>query len=134
MPSTGWIVVNGYSATFGRAFEIRASSDDLPAFGRPAERRVGEQLEPELELALLAGKPGLGVARRLSRRRREALVAAAAEPAAGDDDARAGSGEVGYQLVVFVEDLRPDGHDQLDGLAVGAVLAAHRCRCRRGRP
>jgi len=27
--------VNGYSATFGRAFEIRVSSDDLPAFGRP---------------------------------------------------------------------------------------------------
>ena len=27
--------MNGYSATFGRAFEIRVRSDDLPAFGRP---------------------------------------------------------------------------------------------------
>ena len=35
VPSTGESVVNGYSATFGRAFEIRVRSDDLPALGRP---------------------------------------------------------------------------------------------------
>src|SRR5512133_1826765 len=35
VPSTGAIVVNGYSATFGLAFEMRRSSDDLPAFGWP---------------------------------------------------------------------------------------------------
>ena len=35
VPSTGASVVNGYSATFGRALEMRVSSDDLPAFGSP---------------------------------------------------------------------------------------------------
>src|SRR5258705_392860 len=35
VPRTGCSVVNGYSATFGLAFEIRASTDDLPAFGKP---------------------------------------------------------------------------------------------------
>ena len=31
----GASVVNGYAATFGRAFEMRASRKDLPAFGSP---------------------------------------------------------------------------------------------------
>ena len=39
------------------------------------ERRVGEQLEPQLELERLAGQAGLREARRLPRRRREVAVA-----------------------------------------------------------
>ncbi len=46
------------------------------------ERRVGHQLEMQLELELAAGEAGLGEARRLARRRREAGVAAPAATAA----------------------------------------------------
>ena len=44
VPSTGCSVVNGYSATFGRAFEMRVSSDDLPAFGRPTSAASASSL------------------------------------------------------------------------------------------
>src|SRR5438034_2263762 len=44
VPSTGERVVNGYSATFGRAFEIRVRSDDLPAFGRPTSAASARSL------------------------------------------------------------------------------------------
>ena len=86
------------------------------------ERRVGEQLQPELEVGLLAGEAGLGKARSLPGRRREVPVAAPAPAAARDRDARAGHDEVGDDLVVD-EDLRPDRDLQLDVVAVCAVLA-----------
>ena len=54
VPSTGSSVVNGYAATFGCARVIRASSEDLPAFGQPDEADVGEQLQVQLDRALLA--------------------------------------------------------------------------------
>ena len=44
VPSTGESVVNGYSAIFGRAFEIRVSSDDLPALGRPTSAASARSL------------------------------------------------------------------------------------------
>src|SRR6266566_1751336 len=44
VPRTGESVVNGYSATFGRAFEIRVRSDDLPAFGRPTSAASARSL------------------------------------------------------------------------------------------
>ena len=69
VPSTGSSVVNGYAATFGCARVMRDSSEDLPAFGQPDEPDVGEQLEVQLDDALLARQPALGQPRRLARRR-----------------------------------------------------------------
>ena len=51
---------------------------DLPAFGNPIERRVGEQLELEPQPLLLAVLALLGEARRPARVRQEARVAASA--------------------------------------------------------
>ena len=93
----------------------------LARIREPDERRVGHQLQPQLELGLLAGQADLGEARRLPRRGREALVAPPPGPAAPEDHARARAREVGDELVVLV-DLRPGGHAQLDALARGAVL------------
>ena len=53
------------------------------------ERRVGEQLQVQLDVALLAGQPDLREARHLPRRRDEARVAAPAAAAAREHDARA---------------------------------------------
>ncbi len=35
-------MVNGYSATFGRAVESFSTSDDFPTFGNPAITTVGD--------------------------------------------------------------------------------------------
>ena len=95
------------------------------------ERRVREQLQVQLEVALLAGRADLGELRYLPRRRDEARVAAAAAAAAREHDARAGMREVGDQVAFVREHLRADRHVQLDVLAVGAVLARAACRSRR---
>ena len=76
------------------------------------ERGVGEQLEAELDDALVTRHAHFGIARRLARRRREALVAAAARAALRDDDARSRVRQVGDQPVVRIDDLRPDGNDE----------------------
>ena len=63
---------------------------------REAEhRRVGEQLQPQLERALLAVEAHLRGARRLARRCRVALVAATSRASARNDDPRAIVGEIG---------------------------------------
>src|SRR6266511_1294161 len=98
------------------------SSDLLSGIREPDERRVGEQLQPQVEREHFAGKARLCETRRLPRRRGEALVAAARRAAARDDDARAGMCEVGEKLLVLVEHLRSDGHVQLHVLAGRAVL------------
>src|SRR5919108_4153753 len=84
-------------------------------------RRVHEQLEAQLDPALLARKPGLGEARRPPRGRREPLVAPASGAARRDDRARALVRQICEELALLVEDLRPDGHLQLQVAAVGAV-------------
>ena len=56
----------------------------LAGVGQPDEPDVGEQLQPQLEPALLARQAALGEARRLARGRGEALVALAARAAARD--------------------------------------------------
>ena len=99
------------------------------------ERCVGHQLEPEVELELLAGHPDLGEPRRAARRRREPPVATPAEAAARGDHARTRAREVGDQLAVLGEQLRPHRDAEQDVLAVRAVLvrAPRRARrCRRG--
>ena len=80
VPSIGASVVNGYSATFGRAFEIRVRERRLARVREPDERRVRDQLQPQLELGLLARQADLGEARRLPRRGREAPVASPPRP------------------------------------------------------
>jgi len=74
------------------------------------ERGIGEQLQAQLDQALVARHAHLGVARRLARGRCEALVAAAARSALRDDDPCARVCEVGDEPVLRVEHLCPEGH------------------------
>ena len=66
---------------------------------QPDERRVGEQLQVQLDVALLARQADLREPRHLPRRRDEARVAAPAAAAAREHDPRAGMREVGDQVV-----------------------------------
>ena len=122
VPRTGASVVNGYSATFGFAFEMRRISDDLPGVRQADERGVGKQLEPQLENGVFAREPDLGEPRRLARRRGEALVPAPARSASGYQNAGARARQVGDELLVVVEDLRPRRDPELDVVPSGAVL------------
>ena len=82
---------------------------------------IGDQLHAQPDGALLAGLPGIGVARRAVGRALEARVAEAAVAALGQHDAVAGLVEVGEQgLAVLLVDLRADRHLEHD---VGAVRA-----------
>ena len=65
------------------------------------ERGVGEELQAELDLPLVAGPADLGEARRLPGRAGEVLVAAPAAAALRDDDSRARTDEVGHELVAL---------------------------------
>ena len=94
----------------------------LPGIGEADQRRIGEQLQPQLQHRLLARQARLGEPWHLPRRRGEAFVAAAAQAATCDSYPRPRGGQVGDQLPVLVEDLRPDGHPQLDRLAGRTVL------------
>ena len=49
VPSTGCSVVNGYSATLGRAFEIQRQERRLAGVREADERRVCEQLQMQLD-------------------------------------------------------------------------------------
>ena len=85
------------------------------------EGGVGEQLQSQLDRALLPGHADLGEARRLPRRPREALVPAPTGPALRDDDACTGMREVRDEALLLVEDLRADGHREHRLLPVGPV-------------
>ena len=74
VPSTGASVVNGYSATFGFAFEIRRRSDDLPAFGKPSSAASASSFRRSSYVPSSPACPTSASARRLLGRRREALV------------------------------------------------------------
>ena len=65
-------MVNGYSATFGVAFEIWRRRGRLPCVREPEQGGVGEQLEAELGGHLLPRQAGLGDARRPAGGGREA--------------------------------------------------------------
>jgi len=56
-PSCGCSVVNGYSATCGVAREIAASSDDLPAFGKPTRPTSATVLSVSASVACSPGRP-----------------------------------------------------------------------------
>ena len=85
------------------------------------ERRVGEQLQPQLDVVLLTRRTYLCEPRHLPGRRDEASVASPTLAALGENHAGAGVREVGEEVAVH-EDLRPDGHAQLGVGAVRAVL------------
>ena len=84
VPSTGESVVNGIVGDLRRRPRQPPQQRGLARVGQPDQADVGEQLQPQLDPALLALGPVLGEARRLPRRGREALVAVPAAPAVGD--------------------------------------------------
>ena len=92
----------------------------LAGVRQPDEADVGQQLEVQVDAALLAGQAALGDPRRLAGRGLEARVAAPAGAAARDRDLLAGPHEVVARAVPLL-DLRAgrDAHDHR--LAVGAV-------------
>ena len=104
---------------------VREAGDErrLARVRQADERCVGEQLQMELDVALLAGQPDLGEARHLPCRRDEARVAAAA--AGRRARARRARRTCARSATISPssEHLRPDRHVQLDVVAVGAVLA-----------
>ncbi len=93
----------------------------LAGVGQADEADVGQQLELQLEPALLAGEALLGEARRLPGRAAEVRVAAPAAAAAGDARLLAGDDEVVAGAVVLVDDDRPGRHLDHEVAAVGAV-------------
>ena len=95
----------------------------LAGVRQAGQRGVGEELQVQLVLALLAGKAGLRESGRLPGRGGEAAVAAPAGAAAREHRPSARVGQVGDQLVVRVEDLRAGRDPQLGCLPRGAVLS-----------
>ena len=92
----------------------------LAGVREPDEPDVGEQLEVQLDRALLARQAALGQPRRLAHGRLEARVAAAAGAAARDRHLLAGAHEVVARAVPAL-DLRAGRHRDHERLAVGAV-------------
>ena len=113
---------------------MRASSDDLPAFGSPTSPTSASSLSRSVDPALLARQPALGEARRLARRAGEALVAAPADAAARDDDlagrARRGRSACRPSASTCV----PGGTRDDERLAVARRGAGRPRRGRRARP
>ena len=116
----------------------RVAGDLRVGAGQPGEQRglagvrqadeadVGEQLQPQLDLAGLALEPALGEARRLPGRGREALVAVAAGAAARHDQPLPVGEQLGLRAVQPVDDgaRRDRDHPVLPALAVLALALA----------
>ena len=118
--------MNGYSATFGRAFEIRVRSDDLPAFGRPTSAASARSLRRSSISRSSPGKPTSAKRGVCRLGPAKLLVAAPAGAALRHDNARARLREVGGELLAL-ENLRPDGngeHCVVSPRAVRATAAA----------
>ena len=95
----------------------------LPGIREADERSVGEQLQMQLELGLLARQAGLGKPRRLERGRRKAAVAASARAPAAEDGPGARMREIGDEMPFVVEHLRADGYAQ-HGVVAGRAMFA----------
>ncbi len=107
----------------------------LAGVGQTDHAGVREQLELQLQLALLAGLAVVRKMRRLARRRREMLIALTAAPAFGDAHAFVRRAQVGEQPRVAARafwvdrdarDERADGdaHDELFARRTGLVVLA----------
>jgi len=99
----------------------------LAGVGQADEAAVGDQFQPQPDGFFLALLAGVGPIRRLVHRALEIGVAEAAVAAFQQADPHARLVQVGDQgLVVFLIDLGPDRHLQLDVLAVAAMtVTAH---------
>ena len=108
----------------GRDLRLRArharEQRRLAGVRQADEPDVGEQLEVQLDGALLARQAALGEPRRLAHGGLEARVAAPAGAAARDRDLLAGPHEV-VARAVPARDLRAGRHRDHERLAVGAV-------------
>ena len=114
--------MNGYAATFGVAFEMRRSSDDLPAFGNPTSAASASSFRRSSYSFSSPGRPvsaKRGVCRVEVAKRR--FPRPAATPC--EHDAGCPLREVGDELAVLIEDLGSGGHTQLDARAVRPVPA-----------
>ena len=135
VPSTGASVVNGYSATFGFALEIRAQQRRLARVRQADERRVGEQLQPQLAAPPLhragpsrrSAAPGASASRSACCRVRRLPPRAAMTRAPG-------VARSAISCSSLVEHLRPDRHAQLDRPRRSRRASARRGRARRCRP
>ena len=98
----------------------------LAGIGQPDDTGVGDQLEPQPDMHLLALLAWVGMARRLVGRRLEMCIAEAAIAASKQHDALAGLGQVRDQgLAVIIDDLRTGRHFQhhVGAVGTGAILA-----------
>ena len=124
-PSAGTSVVNGYAATRGRAAEMRRSSVDLPAFGRPTRPTSAISLSEKRSRRASPLRPALGACRApgasasRSARCRDRRGRRARRRVAGRARRRSASGGV----VVGRVGVAHDGADRHAQHAVGAVLA-----------
>ncbi len=90
------------------------------------ERDVGDGLQLERDLGLVAEGAEQGEARCLALRGRERRVAEAAEATCGSDESHAGLGEVGELVALVILHDRADRHRKLEGLGHGArPVVAH---------
>ncbi len=109
----------------GPRIAVRRQERRLAGVGQPDQPDVGDQLQPQPDIALLARPALVGAARRAVGRGLEMQVAVAAVATLEQHDPLADLGEVGQQrLVVVVEDLRAARQAQHDVLACAAGALA----------
>ncbi len=96
----------------------------LAGVGQPHEANIREQLQAQLQPALLPRQPPLGEARGLARGGGKALVAPPARATAGDDDALTVAQEfpaAPLQILLLAGGLSARGHPDRERLPIGAV-------------
>jgi len=112
--------IGGDLGSSGRAARDQGA---LARVGQAHETDIGDQLQFEPEVSLLARPARLALARRLMRRAGEGLVAPAASAALADEDFDTGLVEIFQQQVpIRIIDKRPRRHAYDQILTVGAML------------
>ena len=122
-------VVNGIVGDLRLGRRDARDERRLAGVGKADEPDVGEQLQLQPKLSLLARLARLRLARRAIGRRREVRVAEAAASALGDEHALADVGQIGElrratsgMLRIAHEDERADRHGDLEVVAVAPGL------------
>ncbi len=110
---------------FGRA--DRGEEGRLPGIGKPDHADIGDELEPEPDMHLLARLAGISAPRRAIGGGFEAGIAKSAIAPAQQHDALPRRNEVGkHRLAVLIEDFRAGWQRQHDIGALGArAVLAH---------